>query len=174
MEFELATLNGDLIQKQAAGDILALNDGTGAFGLSLTPEQAGRLVATRTDALTQTGRIEFGSGVIGKLIRAFCDSPYITQRSYEETLHDLVEIFYACKNETGDRIGDDDLIALMKAAFDGPCAGSVELLAGQSAYELARMAGGAYGAGLGREAAPDAAPADALDDSETPAGGRHE
>lgn len=173
MKFELTTLNNGLIQKQATGDILTLNDATSTFGLSLTPEQAGRLVATRTDALTQTGRIEFGSGVIGKLIRAFCDSPYITQRHYEETLHDLVEIFYGCKNETGDRIGDDDLIALMKTAFDGPCAGSVELLAGQSVDGLARMVGGAYGAGLAPEAAPDAARADALDDSETPAGGYH-
>ena len=59
----------------------------------------------------------------------------------------------------------------LAASASGGLVIGLQLPLGQA---LARMAGGAYGAGLGREAAPDAAPADALDDSETPAGGRHE
>lgn len=39
------------------------------------------------------------AGIIGKLIYAFYDSPYITIKNYQETLNDLLEVFYYYKNE---------------------------------------------------------------------------
>ena len=38
------------------------------------------------------------AGVIEKIILAFCDSPYISMHNYEETIHELLEIFYYYKN----------------------------------------------------------------------------
>lgn len=137
MGFELGFLNQGLIQRQAIGEILKCNDSTARFGLELTERQAAQLVETRAFALKTAGRIEFGGGVIQKLIYAFCDSPYLMRQNYESTLHELVELFYFYKNETENRFSDDELIDFMKKAYDGPCAGSLELLAGRELYRLA-------------------------------------
>lgn len=88
--------------------------------------------------LRKTGRIELGDGVAPKLAAAFCDSPYVTKENYEETLHELIELFYGFKNETYDVVGDDALIGYMKRAFDGECRGSLELLSGSVLPALAR------------------------------------
>ncbi len=100
--------------------------------------QALALVETRSHALKENGRIEFGGGVIDKIINEFCNSPYLSMHNYEETLHELLEIFYYYKNETLDLIGDEKLIRYMKNAFDGACQGSLELLSGRELYKLAR------------------------------------
>ena len=137
MRFEIALLNNNaLIQKQAVNEVLKYNDLTSRFGLVLTEKQAIALVETRSFALKENGRIEFGGGVIDKLIYEFCDSPYIWANNYEQTLHDLIEIFYYYKNETLDLISDDDLIKYMKTAFDGICQGSLELLSGRELDQL--------------------------------------
>ncbi|MPW24303.1 hypothetical protein GC105_00655 [Alkalibaculum sp. M08DMB] len=138
MRFEIALFNNNAhIQKQAVNEVLKYNDLTSHFGLELTEKQAIALVETRIFALKENGRIEFGGGVIDKLIYKFCDSPYIWANNYEQILHDLIETFYYYKNETLDLISDDDLINYMKTAFDGVCQGSLELLSGR---ELDRLA----------------------------------
>lgn len=131
----------DLVwQSLAAGSLLpetveevtALNTLTAVQGLTLTEAQAAELVAARREALVQTGRVEFGSGVTEKLIRALYTSPYLTKETYAETLQALTELFYQLKNETDDRVGDDALLAEMRARFDGDCGGSLDLLAGDA------------------------------------------
>ncbi len=138
MAFELSLFSGALLQKQAVSEIMKCNDMTVKFGLILTEAQALELVETRSYALKQNGRIEFGGGVIDKIISEFCDSPYISINNYNETVHELLEIFYYYKNETIDLMSDDDLIKYMKNAFDGICQGSIELLSGRELYKLAR------------------------------------
>lgn len=137
MAFDLIALTGSLPARQAACDILCCNSLTEAYGLSLTSEQAAELIQTRSLSLESTGRIEFGGGVIDKIIRSFCDSPYLSQYDYAETLHELVELFYFFKNETLDLIGDDDLIGLMKKGYD-ICQGSLDLLANRELETMAR------------------------------------
>lgn len=137
MGFELIPFAAGLIQKQAVNEVILCNDFTQRFGLVLTQAQAIELVETRTFALRDNGRIEFGGGVIDKIIKAFCDSPYISMPGYAETLHALIEMFYYYKNETMDLISDDDLIKFMKSSFDGVCQGSLDLLSGR---ELSRLA----------------------------------
>ena len=100
--------------------------------MTLTAAQAAELVAARREALVQTGRVEFGSGVTERLIRAFYTSPYLTKETYAETLQALTELFYQLKNETDDRVGDDALLAEMRARFDDDCRGSLDLLAGDA------------------------------------------
>lgn len=130
MENALELFGKQAMAKYAVRDILRCNNETEAYGLVLTQEQALELVETRGIALKDAGRLEFGEGVIGKLIRAFCDSPYLTPRNYAPTLHSLVELFYAYKNETLDQLSDDELIDLLRTWFDMPCQGSVEMLGG--------------------------------------------
>ena len=138
MSFELSLFRGALVEKQAANEVMKCNDLTVKFGLVLTETQALALVETRSRALKENGRIEFGGGVIDKIITEFCDSPYLSMHNYEETLHELLEIFYYYKNETLDLMSDDDLVKYMKNAFDGICQGSLELLSGRELYKLAR------------------------------------
>lgn len=138
MSFQLIPFTSDLIQKQAANEVIKCNSYTKIFGLTLTQEQAVELVETRSKALIDNGRIEFGGGIIDKIIKSFCDSHYISMHNYVETIHELVEIFYFYKNETLDLISDDDLIDFMKSAYDNVCQGSLDLLAGRELYKLAR------------------------------------
>jgi hypothetical protein len=138
MSFELVPSMVGLIQKQAVGEVIKCNDYTVRFGLMLTLAQALELVETRSIALRDNGRIEFGGGVIDKIIREFCSSPYIYMHNYTQTIHELLEIFYYYKNETLDLVSDDDLIKHMKTAFDGVCQGSLDLLSGRELDRLAR------------------------------------
>lgn len=135
--FEIMNVFSSLVQKQAVDEIVKCNDFTFRFGLELSEKDAVELVQTRTSSLKSNGRVEFGGGVIAKIIKEFCDSPYISKHNYVETLHELVEIFYSYKNETLDLISDDELIKFMKDSFDGKCQGSLELLSGR---ELNKMA----------------------------------
>lgn len=129
-DFERMLLGGALAETHQTDIVLACNEKTAAYGLSLTMEQAAALVSVRSDTLRKTGRIEFGGGILNQLIMAFCDSPYISQENYEATLYELVDLFYNLKNETADRVGDNDLIEIMKKEFNGECCGSLELLSG--------------------------------------------
>lgn len=138
MPFEVMNVFSSLIQKQAVDEILKCNDFTSRFGLSLSPQDALELVETRTLSLKRYGRIEFGGGVIDKIIKVFCDSPYLSRHNYVETLHGLIEVFYFYKNETLDLISDDELIKFMKKSFDGKCQGSLELLSGRELEKMAR------------------------------------
>lgn len=139
MGFELIPFSSEssgLIQKQAVAELMQCNDYSAKFGLTLTQTQAIELVETRSHALSSNGRIEFGGGVIDKIIKAFCDSPYLSMQDYAQILHELTELFYFYKNETLDLVSDDELIQFMKTAYDGLCQGSLDLLD----RELYRMA----------------------------------
>lgn len=58
-------------------EVLALNRETARYGLTLTAEQAAALTQTQRQALRDTGRIQFRSGTLERLIALFCGSPYI-------------------------------------------------------------------------------------------------
>lgn len=132
----LFTLN-TLSTRAAEAQLLSLNEKSEQYGLSLTPADAAALMQTRSQALSATGRVEIGAATVGKLAEAFCDSCWINQRGYAETLHELVELFYEMKNETEDRVPDDELIAFMKDCYESRCGGSLELLTGRELEKLA-------------------------------------
>ena len=138
MSLEIMNFSPTLIQKQAVAELEKCNEFTARFGVVLSHNDAVELVETRALALKSNGRIEFGGGIIEKIIRQFCDSPYVSRHNYVETLHDLTETFYYYKNETLDLLSDDDLIIFMKNSFNGVCQGSLDLLAGRELANLAR------------------------------------
>ncbi|WP_373484426.1 DUF6323 family protein [Acetobacterium sp.] len=137
MSFELMLFDNFLIEKQAVSEVLLCNNITVDYALVLSEEQALELVETRSYSLKNFGRVEFGGGIIEKVILTFADTPYISQYHYAEFLNELVEIFYYFKNETLDLMSDDDLISYMKKYFDGVCQGSLDQL---KFRELERMA----------------------------------
>lgn len=128
MDLGLMLIPTSLVTKQAIEEIEKCNIVTASYGLVLSHAEAVELVETRSEALKSNGRIEFGGGIIDKLILKFCDSPFLSQDNYAFTLNDLIETFYYFKNESIDNISDDELISLMKKYFDNNCEGAVELL----------------------------------------------
>lgn len=118
--------------------VIEMNQKTEKFGLILTEEDAKTLLECRRENLREQQRVEFGEGILPKLIYAFCDSPYIYQENYVETIMALQEIFYLYKNESMDELTDDELIEFMKNAFDGKCEGSLEYLEETVLEEFAR------------------------------------
>ncbi|NLT14979.1 MAG: hypothetical protein GXY05_11615 [Clostridiales bacterium] len=125
-------------QLSAAEELRQTNAVTGQFGLSLSEKQIAEIVERRFEALNTTGRVEFGRGITKMLIEAFCDSPFIYQENYEETVLELLDSFYYFKNESDDRIPDDELIAIMRRHFDTICQGSLEYLSGTTLEDLCR------------------------------------
>lgn len=125
-------------KKQLAMEIKKCNEITMKYGVTLSDTQIENLINKRFESLKNTGRIEFGDGILKELIEAFCDSPYIIQESYEETLEELQDIFYFFKGEAMDQIADDELIEFMKEYFNGECQGSIEYLSGTNLEELCR------------------------------------
>lgn len=131
-DFMLAAISGSLMEHQTANKILACNKETEKYGLILTEKQAFALVQTRTNALKENKRIELNGSIVDKLILAFCDSPYVEKNTYEDILHELINLFYDLKNSTWDTISDDEIISFLKNAFNNHCCGSLELLSGEA------------------------------------------
>ncbi|HWP96995.1 MAG TPA: DUF6323 family protein [Syntrophomonadaceae bacterium] len=119
---------GGSLQQFTIDEVLKSNEESQKYGLVLTPAQAHELVKTRNLAIQNHGRIELSIEVVNKIVYAFCSSSYINSEEYAWTLNQLVELFYYMKNETEDRIGDDELISVMKDFFEGASHGSLSLL----------------------------------------------
>ena len=110
------------------------------FGLRLSPEAYERLGEERRRALRETRRLELGEGILPALILAFCDSPYLCQDRWEESLGELQSLFYQFKNETRDALPDAELIAAMARVFEAK-GGSLTALAMTEPEALLRAAG---------------------------------
>ena len=108
--------------------ILDTNQYTERFGLALSREDAELLTEKKKKTLKKEGRVEFGQGVLPKIIQVFCDSCYITQDNYTDTLVRLQEIFFLYKNEMLDEITDDELLEFMKEQFENVCFGDLDYL----------------------------------------------
>jgi hypothetical protein len=114
--------------KQTVLAIRNCNEFTARYGLQLSEPEIQLLVENRREVLEKNGRVEFGGGVIQKIIKEFFDSPYLLQDNYAQTLMELQECFYYFKKEALEKLSDDELIRLMKKYFDDVCQGSVEFL----------------------------------------------
>ncbi len=115
-------------EKKQLACLLDRNSKTAAFGLALTEADAKLLLSERKTALRQQERLEFGEGILPALIDAFCDSAYITQETYAETLIELQDIFYEYKNESLDLLTDREMLSFMARQFEEVCFGDVEYL----------------------------------------------
>ena len=117
-------------------NIKKCNEYTSKYGLILSDNQIENILERRKETLKETGRVELREGIIDKLIKEFCDSPYMNQENFANNLYELIEIFYEYKNETMDLITDDELIKFMKNSFDGIAQGDLEYLYGTIMYKM--------------------------------------
>ena len=124
---------------QQIQQILELNGKIQQFGLVLNEEDIRTLMTDRKDSLKEQQRVEFGEGILAKLLISFCDSPYIDQENLVDIMGRLQEIFYEYKNESLDELSDDELIAFMREKFDKECQGSVDFLEETVLEAFARM-----------------------------------
>lgn len=106
------------------------NQYTEKYGLALSMEDAELLLAEKNQILKNERRIEFGQSILPQIIYTFCDSSYISQDDYVDTLIRLQEIFYLYKNEMHDEITDEELLTFMKEQFETVCFGDLQYLEG--------------------------------------------
>lgn len=93
-----------MVQQNQLGNLLKTNQKTEKFGLSISEQDAEMILQERKNALQEQKRIEFGEGIVQKIIYEFCDSDYIDQNNYVNTIIRLQEIFYLYKNEMNDEL----------------------------------------------------------------------
>lgn len=117
-----------LQQQNQLAKVVETNQATEQFGLRLTEQDAELILQERTKALQEQKRVEFGEGIAPKIIYEFCDSNYIDQSNYVDTIVRLQEIFYLYKNEMQDEISDDELLHLMKEQYETLCFGDLDYL----------------------------------------------
>lgn len=107
-----------------------------SFGLVLTDAALEALQAGRAAALRDTGRVELGHGILPQLVEAFCDAPDLTQENLMDELLLLQDIFYHWKSEAGDCVPDDEILALLRRAYDERARGRAEGLASFTLREM--------------------------------------
>lgn len=122
----LEIMNNQMWLKQ----VQETNQYTMQFGLSLSNEDTEILLAEKNNILKVERRVEFGQSILPQIIYVFCDSAYISQTNYTETLIRLQEIFYMYKNEMQDEITDEELLNFMKEQFETVCYGDLDYLEG--------------------------------------------
>ena len=111
------------------------------YGLMLTAEQLESLRRQEAETLAAYGRVDFGGGILPRLIKAFCSSPYLLAEDYENVLAELQEQFYYFKSLCRDRLSDDELLTAMRRIFDA-WGGGTEGLSGAEEETLRRAAEG--------------------------------
>lgn len=103
---------------------------TKKYGLALSKEDTRLLLEERKRVLKTHQRAEFGAGILPQIIYMFCDSDFISQDNYVESMVRLQEIFYLYKNEMLDEITDEELIHFMREQFEEVCFGDLSYLEG--------------------------------------------
>ena len=120
------------------GELLRCNEATAEQGLSLTIQDWEELQAGRRAALADTGRVEFGLGIVTDLSKAVRASPYLRQDNYAETMDHLQDLFYHWKGLCREQASDREVIDALAALFDDPAQGSADYLDGLTGAEILR------------------------------------
>ena len=130
--------------KYVAGQLISLNSYTEKHGIVLSAADCKDIAECRSDLLIRSERIEVGVGAVQRIIEAFCDSGYVDQRSFAGIVEELLECFYAIKNETLDKASDDDVLSFLEIAFE-TVGGDVSKIYMLPAFEIfIRKANGTY------------------------------
>ena len=128
-------MDGQNLLEQMSGrmwlkQVRDMNRDTEKYGLSLSEADLGILQAEKNRILTAEQRVELGPGILPRMISVFCDSAYLSQDNYVDSLIRLQEIFFLYKNEMQDEITDEELLNFMKEQFETVCCGDFDYLEG--------------------------------------------
>ncbi len=116
--------------KNEIREILNNNKHSSKFGLILSKNQIETLIAERKEILKDTGRLEIGESVLSLIVNKFCDSQYLWQDNYYETISEVQNIFFIMKNESMEMISDKELIDYLYKLYNGKAKGSLEYIMG--------------------------------------------
>lgn len=111
---QLATIQNKHFAKQ----LVALNDKTQEYGITLSASDCADIAEFRSEALLETERLEIGLGAAGRIIEEFCNDGYVDNKNFRQTVEDLLECFYTIKTETDDRANDDQVMEFLHYLFD--------------------------------------------------------
>ena len=125
-----------LLQRNRVQELLALNNVLKGHALILTPEDAEEILASRSRALKDQGRVELDIKVTQTIIKRLSESSYITQDNFLSCINDIYETFHFIKNATSDFISDEDILAAVMVYFEKVCHGSIELLMGKGVEKI--------------------------------------
>lgn len=128
MSDNLELVNVDRNNELVINNLLKCNSFLEKYNLYLTKEDVKIILSNRNEILKSNGRIEFGKPIVEELIKEFCDSLYLSNDNFVQTISELLDIFYYYKNETKGLVTDDELIKFMKKYFDGDAYGDLEIL----------------------------------------------
>ena len=112
------------------------NETAEGYGLRLNETKMRALILAEAQTQRDLGRLEFGEGILPRLLYAFCDSPYMTCENWLESLIALQELFYTFKNELDDALTDDELLEAMHTIFHGKAQGSFTYLENMATDKL--------------------------------------
>lgn len=131
-------------QENQLEKVMETNRMTEKYGLVLDVQEAKLIAEERGSTLRRQKRVEFGGGIVPRIIEEFCDSDFIDQNNYVETIIRLQEIFYQYKNEMLDEISDDELLHLMKEQYETICFGDLDYLEGTCLEHFAQAIRAGY------------------------------
>lgn len=124
--------------------VLQTNRHSQKFGLVLSEQEANLIAQESSRTLQEQMRVEFGPSITPKIIYEFCNSAYLNQNNFVNSIIRLQEIFYLYKNEMQDEITDDELIRLMKEQFENLCFGDLDYLENTCLYNFAQAIRAGY------------------------------
>ncbi|MCC0740368.1 DUF6323 family protein [Clostridioides sp. ZZV14-5902] len=99
-------------------ELLETNKESKCYGLVLSEEDVKDIITSRNDTLKGYGRIELEIKVTKQLIENIYTSQFTNMDDYLETINDMQEIFYYLKNETDDKICDDEIIEILDELYE--------------------------------------------------------
>lgn len=124
----VAGVTGDLSVYQAAKSVLACNEKSGDYLLTLTEEQAREIVEHKNTAAKENGLIELKGGVVPQIIDSFCDSAYLDSYNYVSSLKTFTTVFLRIRNELPGTVADEEIIYCLRTDFDRYCGGDIYCL----------------------------------------------
>jgi len=133
-----------VLQQTKVGKLLETNQYTQQFGLSLTENDVRLIAKARQSILREARRVELGDSITPKIIYEFCDSAYLSQDNYLDTIIRLEAVFFLYKNEMLDEITDDELLHFMKEQFENVCFGDLDYLEGTCLANFAQAIRAGY------------------------------
>ncbi|MGO0881245.1 DUF6323 family protein [Clostridioides difficile] len=99
-------------------ELLETNKESKYYGLVLSKADVKDIITSRNDTLKGYGRIELDIKVTKQLIENIYTSQFTNMDDYLETINDMQEIFYYLKNETDDKICDDEIIEILDELYE--------------------------------------------------------
>lgn len=122
--------------KYVAGELMELNKTTEEYGIVLSGKDCAEIAEFRTAALAENERIEIGIGAVKRIIEEFCESGYVSQKNFKETVEGLLECFYTIKSETDDKVSDDEAMEFLKYLFETEAGGDINKLYDSEAFDI--------------------------------------